>query len=249
MKIKLLLILALCLTADSVWRAAQTNYNLGSFLMAAITVLLWLYLAFHRAVDAFCAQGPGRVLKWCFFAGCLFYLALMILVGVLGSVDGPKGDERAVVVLGAAVRGDRVSGLLARRLDAAYNYYVAHPEVILVMSGGQGPGEDIPEGRAMKAYLVEKGVPAEQILTEERSTSTRENFRFSKMVLEEAGVDPTQPIAYVTNRFHCYRAGQYAQLEGFPDVRGIPASIGVSSILPCYLREALAVLYYWVFHR
>lgn len=249
MKIKLLFLLALFLTGDSILRAARTNLNLGSFLMMAITAMVWIYVAFHRAIDAFCAAGVGRVLKWCFFAGCLFYGALMLTVGVLGSVDGPRGNERAVIVLGAAVHGDKVSGLLARRLNAAYQYYEEHPEVILVLSGGQGPDESIPEGQAMKQYLLDKGVPAGQMLTEERSTSTRENFRYSKQVLEAAGFDISQPVAYVTNRFHCYRAGQYAQLEGFADVRGIPASISASSVLPCYLREALAVLYYWVFHR
>ena len=54
-------------------------------------------------------------------------------------------------------------------------------------------------------------------------------------------------IVYVTNAFHCYRAGEYARRAGFADPHALPAGISVLSVLPCYLREVLAVLYYWVF--
>lgn len=99
----------------------------------------------------------------------------------------------------------------------------------------------------MKAYLVEKGVPEALILEEDQSTSTEENFRFARAVLERHGLSADVPVAYVTNAFHCYRAGKYAALAGFTDVDAVPASIAAASVLSCYLREVLALLYYWVF--
>ena len=36
---------------------------------------------------------------------------------------------------------------------------------------------------------------------------------------------------------------------GFTDAHALPARTPLSGILPSYLREALAVLYYWCFRR
>ena len=177
----------------------------------------------------------------------MIFVGLMILIGVLGSSRPAKGNEKALIVLGAAVHGDQVSGLLARRLDACFAYWQQNPDVTVVVSGGQGPGESIAEAVAMKQYLMAKGIPESSLLVEAESESTEENFAFSRRLLEKAGVSPSDPVAYVTNRFHCYRAGGYARLAGFTDVRAVPASIGLGSVLPCYMREVFAVLYFWVF--
>lgn len=249
MKQLILWALTICFTADSAVRVVRTNFNLGTFLMYCITAALWVYTLFNRPIDRFCAAGPGRVLKILFFCGCAFAVGMMLFIAAAGVSDRAKGDEKAVVVLGAGLRGERVSSLLARRLNAAYDFYAAHPDVLIVVTGGQGPQEKVPEAHAMRDYLLAKGVPADKLLVEDKSTSTEENFLFARRLLEAAGVSPQEPVAYATNAFHCYRAGCYARAAGFADARAVPASIGFTSVLPCYLREVFAVLYYWAFKR
>lgn len=247
MKILIVWLLAIVFLVDSVLRGLRSNFTLGVLMVYCITAALWVYAVFHRPIDAFCAHGVGRVLKILFFCGCTVFAALLAFVAVSGYTNTANHGEKAVIVLGAGLRGTRVSNVLARRLDAAYDYYLQNPNAVIVVTGGQGPEEDIPEAQAMKTYLVQKGVPAEQILEEDKSTSTEENFRFARAVLEANGFSADVPVAYVTNAFHCYRAGKYAALVGFSDARAVPASISASSILSCYLREVMAVLYYWVF--
>lgn len=247
MKIIIIWLLAIVFLADSVLRGLRSNFNTGVLMVYCITAALWAYALFHRQIDAFCAHGAGRVLKLLFFCGCTVFAALLAFVAVSGYTHTASHGEKAVIVLGAGLRGTRVSNVLARRLDAACDYYLKNPDAVIVVTGGQGPGEDIPEAQAMKAYLVQKGIPAQQILEEDKSTSTEENFRFARAILEENGFGADAPVAYVTNAFHCYRAGRYAALAGFSDARAVPASISPSSILSCYLREVMAVLYYWVF--
>ncbi len=247
MKFIIVLLFAILFLIDSIFRVIRSNFNLGALMMYGITALLWIYVFFGKQIDAFCAHGAGWWLRLAFLCGCGVLALLMGFVAVSGFSHPATHKEDAVVVLGAAVYGQRVSGLLARRLDAAYEYHLQNPKAWIVVTGGQGPGEDIPEAMAMKRYLVEKGVPADQIIEESASTSTEENFRFARTLLLEHGMPPDAPIAYATNAFHCYRAGKYALLAGFADANAVPASIGFSSILPCYMREALAVLYYWVF--
>ena len=247
MKMKIIWALALFFLIDSIFRMFRSSFNLGSFLMYCITGALLGYCLFHKQIDAFCSHGIGLIGKILFFAGCALFIALMILIHFLGYTTPATEQENVVIVLGAGLRGERVTGLLARRLDAAYDYYLKNPDVIILVSGGQGPGETIPEALAMKRYLIEKGICEDQILMESNSESTEENFLFSKVILMQYNIKPSDPIAYVTNTFHCYRARQYAQDAGFSNVHSIPATIGLDSILPCYMREVFAVIYYWVF--
>ena len=137
--------------------------------------------------------------------------------------------------------------ILQCRLNKAYDYAAAHPDTLVITSGGQGRDEWRPEGDAMRDYLIAKGLPADRVLAESGSTSTEENFAFSLTILREHGFDETTPIVYVSNAFHCYRAGKYAALAGFTKATALPAATPLRSVLPCYLREALALLYYWVF--
>ena len=150
----------------------------------------------------------------------------------------------AIRALGAgpvALAGHSMGALIA--LGVA----VEHPDLLIVTSGGQGRDEWIPEGQAMRDYLIEKGLPADRVLAESKSTSTEENFAFSLDILKERGYSADTPIVYVSNAFHCYRAGRYAARAGFTTVAALPAHTPWRSVLPCYLREALALAYYWVF--
>ena len=118
-----------------------------------------------------------------------------------------------VVVLGSGLMGSRVTPLLASRLDRARQVYDRalrkgrSPQ--LVTSGGQGPGEDLPESHAMAAYLVERGVPDDQIIREDKSTTTWENLTFSRDLMVE--LRPQYRCLIVTNNFHAFRAALTAR--------------------------------------
>ncbi|TDW95181.1 MULTISPECIES: YdcF family protein [Kribbella] len=118
-----------------------------------------------------------------------------------------------VVVLGSGLMGSRVTPLLASRLDRARQVYERalrkgrSPQ--LVTSGGQGPGEDLPESHAMAAYLVERGVPDDQIIREDKSTTTWENLTFSRDLMVE--LRPQYRCLIVTNNFHAFRAALTAR--------------------------------------
>ena len=150
-------------------------------------------------------------------------------------------------MLGAGLHKDKPSRLLQYRLDKAYEFAAAHPDTLVITSGGQGRDEWLPEGDAMREYLIAKGLDPARVLSEARSTSTEENFAFSLEILRAQGYDETTPIVYVSNAFHCYRAGKYAAMAGFTSATALAAGTPLRSVLPCYLREALALLYYWVF--
>lgn len=235
------------LLAYSVMLVLTSNFNMGNLLVWLLTAAVCGYTIWHKPLDLWFSHGVGRAVWWLLVIGALFYVLMLGFVVVSGYANTATGQEKVVVVLGAGLRKDRPSLLLRYRLDKAYEFAQAHPDALVITTGGQGRDEWVPEGQAMREYLINKGLNADRVFAETKSTSTEENFAFARQILEEKGIDPDQPIVYVTNAFHCYRGGQYARMAGFTQAHALPAGIPLRSIPTCYLREVMAILYYWVF--
>ena len=104
---------------------------------------------------------------------------------IRGAYGNPGQDCRYVIVLGAGVNGSVPSLSLRERIDAAYEYLVAYPQAICIVSGGQGNNEDISEAECMFRELTAMGIEADRVWMEDKATSTRENLRFSLALIEQ----------------------------------------------------------------
>ena len=185
----------------------------------------------------------GKTCFRVFLAGVgLGVVCLVSIEAVLvshGETDNSAIPVDAVIVLGAGVNGETPSMALQSRVNAAADYLEKHPGVPAVLSGGQGPGERITEAEAMRRAL--EGRVDNPLLLEDRSTSTAENFRFSKALLEERGLG-TGTVAVVTNDFHCFRSHMIAQRQGL-NIIDVPAELPWWWLTAnYYLREAFALV-------
>ena len=147
--------------------------------------------------------------------------------------DNIKPDY--VIVLGAGVKGTTISASLEERLITAIKFNKEYPDVPLVLSGGQGKGEDISEALAMKNYLINNGIDENLIIMEDKSTNTYENFLYTKDVLEEETGKEDFTITIISNNFHMYRAKFLAKEVGF-STYGYPAPSHKASALVFYVR-------------
>lgn len=163
------------------------------------------------------------MLTCCLCLGLLLAAVTSVFIAKAGKGD-PGTSCNYVIVLGAGVNGTVPSLILSERIGAAYDYLTENPDAICIVSGGQGPGEDITEAQAMYTALTARGIPAERLLLEERSTSTAENIAFSRELLAERGIDAAGTVAIVTNDFHQYRAQRIAADNGLKMV-GVPAEL------------------------
>ena len=240
--------LVLLLTAQALWTLTHSNFNFGVLLVVVLALAAWVWRLFYKPLGAFfLGTLPGKILLGGLLLGSVAAAGILAFVLISGYACQPQQPQEIMVILGAGLRKDTPSLMLQYRLDKAYEYWLDHPEILIITTGGQGRDETCPEGYAMKKYLVEKGIPADQIISEERSTSTEENFLFARQLLEEAGYSADQPTVVVTNAFHCYRGREYGEKAGFTQITSLPAGIPLTAFLPSYLREVFAVLYYWVF--
>jgi uncharacterized SAM-binding protein YcdF (DUF218 family) len=186
-----------------------------------------------------------RQLTALFIVFVLLSFGLLFLSNMTAKASAPETGADALVVLGCGLYGAEISQMLKLRLDKALEYYADNPDTLICTSGGQGRNELVPEALAMRDYLVSKGVPDDIIIMEDRSTSTKENFLFSKEKLDARFGGEDYTAVFITNDFHILRSGIYAERAGIT-ARGIAAP-SVPYLLPSmYLREYLALMKYYV---
>ncbi len=243
----ILFIAGLFLFANGAVMSLVSNFNLGVILTVAAGLFFILWGVFYKKINEKAKTGWLKWAKRIIIALVCFEIALVSLIAVYGQFDNVNYKEDAVIVLGAGIRGDRVTVPLAYRLNAAIDYHKKNPEAYIVVTGGQGFQETISEAEAMERYLVRRGVNPEKIVKEERATSTNENMEFSKNILDVYFGEKDYTVVVITNNFHIYRGVQIAKLEGFENVHHKHADLKWYNMAPCYLRESLAVLKMWVF--
>ena len=174
----------------------------------------------------------------------------LLVVGVTecviikASFGDPMEHCDYMVVLGAKVRTEGPSVSLMDRIRAAKTYLDSHPDVIAVVSGGQGADEPMTEARCMYEELVELGVDPQRIWIEDQATSTWENLNFSLNLIEEKTGTRPGKIGILSSEYHLYRASLFADACGVESV-GIPAA---TSRLPQkinhFMREVAGVWHY-----
>ena len=192
-----------------------------------------------------------KVLLGLVLAGVLAFGALFGAV-LYGSYDHIQGDPQVMIILGCQVKPWGPSVLLQDRLDKALDYLEDHPDLTIVVSGGQGPDEHISEAQCMYDYLTEHGVDGAQILLEDQSHNTVENLRYTVDLLAEEGYDTTADMVVVSNGFHLTRVRMlWSRVCGGDynlSTLAAPSS-HVPSRLKMYIREPLALVKSFVFDR
>lgn len=224
------------------------GYRFTGFLlmMSAVVVGMYAVLRWLSASHPKTAKGLHRLLT----VGLCCMLALAMVTGIIiirGSLGEPNTSCQYIIVLGAGVNGTVPSLTLRERLDAALTYLQDNPAAICVVTGGQGPGEDITEAACMADWLTSRGIDPDRILLEDKSTSTRENLTFALDILEaHTGTRPTT-AGIISSEYHMFRAGQLAEDLGLHGI-GIPARTTWFPLrMNYYLREIAATWKYIVF--
>ncbi|MBS6184177.1 MAG: YdcF family protein [Clostridium celatum] len=219
------------------------------FCMLGIVLLVYGYVELKFNIDIW-----GHIPKiYRMIITTLFTIGLVIFIGIESIIiynghhhDTEKPDY--LVVLGAGLRGRSISASLLYRLETALDFHDMYPDLKIVVSGGQGEGEDMTEALAMKNFLVDNGVDPSLIIMEDKSTNTYENFLYTKNVLEEETRKEDFTITIISNNFHMYRAKFLAKEVGF-NTYGYPAPSHKASALVFYVREFFGIIKAYIFRQ
>ncbi len=242
-KITIYKILACLLFVLSFIYIAMFPTNAGSYLPMVVGVGL-ITLDYLKL-----KENKGKVAKILYRTtqGIFIYFTITFTIFFFTVLSNRNIEEDreydSIVVLGAGLRDGRyVSRTLRYRLDKAIELYELN-HVPIVVSGGQGKDELVSEAFAMKEYLVEQGLPEGDIYLEDKSTSTEENFEFSKVVLDGIFTED-YTIVFTSNDFHISRAEKFMKdsgLEGY----GVGAQVDIFMMPSNYLREYLVTHVYY----
>ena len=170
-----------------------------------------------------------------------------VISAYLASRRRPPHDRDYIVILGCALLKDGTpTPILRARIDAALRFAreqlkATGKRLKFVPSGGQGSDEAVSEGASMKRYLLEQGVDEADILPEERSVNTDQNFRFSKEIIE-ADAGGSYNAAFATTNYHVFRGYILAKKHGVQNVRGISSKTKWYFFPNAFLREFVGLV-------
>ncbi|MGL4990576.1 MAG: YdcF family protein [Sarcina sp.] len=163
-------------------------------------------------------------------------------IGIFAMNKNYKKTE-CIMILGAGLIGDKIPKILKTRLDGAIDFINKGDGYdFIVVSGGKGDDEFISEAEAMRKYLVDKGISNEKILLEDKSTSTYENFKFSKDIITKYTGENIQNInvKFFTNGFHTLRSYFLGKRLGFNELTYFGTKTPFYFIPYYYFREIFA---------
>jgi len=189
-----------------------------------------------------------RLTKWIHIAIGIAYtvpIVGMLFLGIYGSQHTVDFTEDVVFVLGAGLIDDEISPSLEARLEQALVYFERNPDAVFVVCGGYGPDQTISEARAMADFLIVGGIPESQIILEDASTNTYENFLFALELVNDQLPDDFESVV-ITNGFHMYRSVYLARYFGINPAR-FGATTPILTWHQNFMREFLAVPNTWWF--
>ncbi|GLC97460.1 hypothetical protein Tamer19_68690 [Cupriavidus sp. TA19] len=251
MRIGLALVGAVLL-GDAVALMGMGLFSLGITLPGGIGIAFLLLALCWDGVVRWRKGDRRRELLW--RAGWVAFAVWLVTVGVFFygirsgmGVSVPAGTSvKAIVILGSGTPNCVASPTLIARLDQGLVQARRWPEAKVVVSGGQDFGLRCVEADIMADYLIARGIAADKVIREGRSTSTEENLVFSRRLLEGQGVGAAGAMVVVTSDFHVRRAAGIARKAGFSEAFGVGAETPLYLRFNAWLREYFAAISSWV---
>lgn len=155
------------------------------------------------------------VLKFIIAPALLLVLLVAVRIYTYGN-NAVELEGDAAIVLGAAVWSDEVSPVFRERINHAITLYRSGKVKKIIFTGGQGNKDELTEAAAAQRYAIENGIPAEDILIEQRSHTTYENVVNAKQLADANGLNR---VLIVSDPMHMKRAVSMARdigLEAYP---------------------------------
>ena len=143
-------------------------------------------------------------------AGIGYFLVTLAQVWSTGRTHDSAPVD-AIVVMGAAQYDGRPSPQLAARLDHVVELWPDGIAPLVVVTGGNIPGDRFTEAEASASYLEERGVPESSILMENDGSTSYESLQAVSILLEDRGLDD---VLIVTDPYHSLRSRLIAEEVG-----------------------------------
>ncbi len=170
-----------------------------------------------------------RTVIVCFILGVLAFLATLFInifmialtsgnIYEFEEIESADISAECAIILGCQVFPDGTpSTMLRHRLETGAELYFDGKVKKIIVSGDHG-ADHYDESNNMKNYLIDMGIPSEDIFMDHAGFSTYDSMKRAKEVF---GVESA---IIVTQKYHLYRAMYVGKMNGI-EVCGVSASL------------------------
>lgn len=162
-----------------------------------------------------------KVLGWCLRVIVILMSAVFLFfIGkiTIGGFIHTEGSAKHAIVLGLALEKGQPTKDLLSRLDTAKKYLQEHPDVTLILTGGNPDESGRTEAAVMQEILRGQGVADDQMILEDQAANTKDNFKNTAQFL-----GPDESVALISSNYHMDRAVKTAQDAGINNILRVPA--------------------------
>lgn len=144
-------------------------------------------------------------------AACALYLAgVAAEIQRQSNIDDAHSAD-AIIVLGAAEYRGKPSPVLEARLNHALFLYLKGMAPRIITTGGAGGDPVFTEGMVGRAYLTQRGVPAEAIVVEGESESTVQSISTVAEIMRRMDL---KSAIVVSDGYHIFRVKKMLESTG-----------------------------------
>jgi len=122
-----------------------------------------------------------------------------------------ENKSDVAIVLGAGTNDGKLSPVFKERINHSILLYNNGIVNKIILTGGFGKGQKQSDSQTAKYYAIEKGIPEENIIIEEKSKYTTENLEQSKQIMDSLGM---KSALIVSDPLHMKRAIKLAENYG-----------------------------------
>lgn len=243
-----------------VLKFGMAGYSFLAYMCFAVALVFLAFIVLEHTGKKFefVTNEVHTVLKFLSIGiACVYVLTLFVVL--YGSFSDEDASADYAILMGAGVNGTEPSRSLTDRLNAALEYLEENPDVICIVSGGQGEKEDITEAECMRLWLEERGIAPERIIKEEAAENTYQNLHNSFEIIcdlegvtmeeavaarEEAQEEEREEdlkIAVITSEYHLMRTKYIADTIGFSTINVAAETTGTLMKINQFSRETVAI--------
>lgn len=143
--------------------------------------------------------------------------ALSLFCGITGSRivraagEAPTKKADVIVVFGAAEYVGRPSPVYKARLDHGFELFQKGMAPVVITTGGSAQDPDFSEGGVGKDYLLRRGIPEQDLISETQGSDTAQSAERVANIMRTNGM---RSCIAVSDAYHVFRIRALLEHEG-----------------------------------
>ena len=155
---------------------------------------------------------------------------------MLSSEDKNVDGADYALVMGYGLKDGEMEEILKLRCDKAVEYLQKNPGCTAILCGGITRGNTVSEAKAMKDYIIRKGIPESRLLLEDSSTNTETNVAYAKQMISVGS-----KVIVISSNYHMHRIKEVCRRAGL-NVRGVSCNTPVLDLPDKLMWEKIKMI-------